>query len=310
MSAKLVLLLVLPYALVRVAEGGGYAPAPNCCNLVCCCPSCGNDCQRSPPIGFGGCNCQGCSGGSWQQTIHGVPNTPPAGYRPGGPSWISYGQFPPPIVSIPPVPYQPSAQPAPPLPVGYPTPSLPAPPPTVKPSIPSYQTAAPPAYVSPVPPKYPTAAPQSYASPPSPAPSLPRPPVYASPPPPPSYVSPPPAPTYVPRPPPIAPAPVQPPFYPVGPPAVAPCGGPCNCEPCPGFWQMLWDFFTHGWGLALLIASLILLFLLCFLIGVLAFRQMQKRHDDHRRRPLHATVRPIGDPNVHSRVVNQSPNQV
>ncbi|KAI6227762.1 hypothetical protein M3Y99_01216100 [Aphelenchoides fujianensis] len=39
---------------------------------------------------------------------------------------------------------------------------------------------------------------------------------------------------------------------------------------------MLWDFFTHGWGLALLIASLILLFLLCFLIGVVAFRQMQK----------------------------------
>ncbi|KAI6187028.1 hypothetical protein M3Y98_00197500 [Aphelenchoides besseyi] len=55
-------LIVLPYIVNLFVKADGYAAAPNCCNIVCCCPGCGNNCGRYPPIGYAGdCSCTSCT---------------------------------------------------------------------------------------------------------------------------------------------------------------------------------------------------------------------------------------------------------
>ncbi|KAI6213982.1 hypothetical protein M3Y94_00215500 [Aphelenchoides besseyi] len=76
-------LIVLPYIVSLFVEAGGYAAAPNCCNIVCCCPGCGNNCGRYPPIGYAGeCSCKSCTGQSGGSASGSIPSIPSAGYLP------------------------------------------------------------------------------------------------------------------------------------------------------------------------------------------------------------------------------------
>ncbi|KAI6236581.1 hypothetical protein M3Y95_00172900 [Aphelenchoides besseyi] len=283
-------LIVLPYIVSLFVEAGGYAAAPNCCNIVCCCPGCGNNCGRYPPIGYAGeCSCKSCTGQSgkvsWQPS--GSYSSAPIPFYPPQPSYAP-GPVQQPYAS----PVAPYASPTPPkyttsppkyatsAPVSYvtSTPIKPTLPPTYASPVPTYVTPAP-TYVTPAP---------SYASTP---PKYPTPvPGYASP------VVP-----YVSQPLPIPNIPYRPAPFPF--PSI-PCTGSCNCGECPGFWRRVWNFFNHGWGLVLFIVCIILLILLCALLGALLFH-LTGRRDQNRR--YQTTVQPVGNP---SRVtVNQSPTQ-
>ncbi|KAI6200268.1 hypothetical protein M3Y96_00715400 [Aphelenchoides besseyi] len=167
-------LIVLPYIVNLFVKADGYAAAPNCCNIVCCCPGCGNNCGRYPPIGYAGdCSCTSCTRRSgkisWQPSgaysSAPIPFYPPQSSYVPGPGQQPYVSPVVPYASAIPPKYTTSPPKYPsPAPVSYVT-STP-----IKPTLaPTYATPAP-SYVTPAagyastPPKYATPVP-GYASP-------------------------------------------------------------------------------------------------------------------------------------------------